>query len=219
MNAPFHSLGRGPLLLLCGAAAIALATFVPDFASASEGAMAPPVISLQTKKVTGAYKTTTKLPGQSSGGGGSGGAKKSGSNGSTVSDSKTMAWVEIQVRNTGDGPARGLTINSSVYVRATNISNSNTSVTWSKVEGSQTVDVDAGRTVTVVTDPVEKDSSISQTASSGKKTSSVTASVSNTDIVGWYIEAVFNNRVMYKSENPNGVRKQAEQAILDQSSN
>jgi len=218
MNAPFRALDRGRLLLLCGAVAVALAGLDSGLAQASVGATAPPVISLQTKKITGTYKTKTTLPGQSSGGG-SGGAKKSSSSNSSVSDSKTTAWVEIQVRNTGDGPAKGLTINTSVYVKATSMSNKDTSVTWTKVEGSQTVDVDAGRTVTVVTDPVEKDSSISQTASSGKKTSSVTASISNTDIVGWYIEAVFNNRVMYKSENPNGVRKQAEQAIADQASN
>lgn len=189
----------------------------PGIARAADApADAPPVISISAKKASGNYNVANKSTVQSGGGG----DKKGGSQSSSTTGTSTKGWVEMTVRNSGKTAAKGLVIKYTVYIQTSTSGDGGSAITWTKADGSQTIDnIDPGKTATVLSDPVQKGSTItenSQGGGGGKKGgggAKTTGSVTNTDIAGWYIEAVYNDKTIFKREEPNGIKKKAETSM------
>jgi len=204
------------MLFLAVGAVLAPAIF-PGLARAGDGPSAPPVISLSAKKGAGKYNLDNKSTVNQGNGTTGGDDKNHRTMTATSSDSKTKAWVDITVRNSGNGAAKGLVINYSLYVQTSTAGHDGSSITWSKTDGSETLDeLGAGKTTLVQTSTVDKDTSISVSTTNGdgkKHAGSTTGSVTNTDIMGWYIEAVLDGKTVFKREEPNGIKKKAEASM------
>jgi hypothetical protein len=219
MNTPLRSHSFGSLLAAGGIMLAAFAWSLPGAALAQSAApSAPPVLSLQAKKVSGNFDVAADHAAQQNSGGKKG---KGGGGASDTTSATTKAWVEITVRNSGDGPANAVVVNYTVYVRTVNSGGGSSGISWSKTDGSETIDnIDPDKADVVLTTPMDKSSSISQSVSSGggggKKGGgggSVSGTASMTDIYGWHIEIVLDGQVVAKNENPTGIKAQVDKSL------
>jgi hypothetical protein len=220
MNTPLRSASFGSLLALGGVlfAATVWSHSGTALVAADAAPVKPPLISLSVKQNEGDYSVATKSAqaqqAQSGGKGGKGGGGGGGGNNSNTNDAKGKAWAEITVRNLG-GPATGLVINWTVYVKTSTAGNGGASITYNKVTGSSTIDLDADKNTLVVSNPITIDSSISSSSGGGggggKKGGGggTTSSSSSTtvQIAGEYVEAVYNGKTVKTAEDPLNAKK------------
>ncbi len=206
MNTPLRSLSFASLLTTGGVLFAAALWFNSGATLDAQNAPAkPPLISLSVKRNQGDYAVAVTAQaaqqgkGGKGGGGGGGGGKGGGGN-TVSSDAKGKSWIEVTVRNLG-GPATGLVVNWNVYVKTSTAASGGASIAWSSLSGSQTVDLDAGKTTLVISDPVTTESNISSTmggGGGGKKGGGGGGGGSSSSTVvqlwGYYVSATYNDK-------------------------
>ncbi len=211
--------------LLASACALLAVDALPSVTFAANTPLPTPTISLAGKVMegeptasttvaaTGGSGTSTTTFGKGGfgkgGPGGPGGAAPTGA--TTMSSAKT--YVEFVVRNTDRNlPATGLTVNWHVYTKTSGVSGGTSTYTMADVSGSKTIDTIAPNGIeTINSDTVEKSSkTVSGGSSSGGggfggfggrpgSGGASTASSTVTLLEGFYIEVLFNNKVIKHS--------------------
>jgi hypothetical protein len=207
MNATPRSVLMSSLVLVAVLAVAALAGR-SNVAHAATVPGAVPLVSIGVEKKNGTFKVA---PSAGSGTGSGTGKSKSGSSNST--DATASKWLEISIRNVGDGDISGLTVNYHVYVRTIASSSTSNTDTLTDSAGSATIDIPHAGVKQVETTPITASFSSSSSSSKSKKVSSSSTSISSTDIAGWYIEVDYNGKpILRPNESPSGIKARYEKS-------
>jgi hypothetical protein len=211
MKATPRSASLNSVLLV---AVLASAAFFLVHANTVRASAAPttvPLVTLHVEPKLGNLKTSTGAA-SSSAASGSGSGDAQGTGGKSKSGTTTAgtqnAWYEITVKNVGEGPITGLTINYHVYVNTITMSKTASDIALSDSNGTVTLDLPFSSSKLVETTPVAKSySSTSNPSTSKKGVSSTSTSTSTTTIAGYYITAVYNGKPIIRPvESPSGIK-------------
>jgi hypothetical protein len=185
------------LLFPIAASVVAFFTLCPTQSLAANAAEPLPVVTFSAQQNSGKYTADNNKPSAATGSS----TKSSGSKTSASSKTNTVTastWVDFTVKNLGESNITGLTVNYIVYVKSISTTKTSSSYSMSAINGTETIDLNAAAKTIVRTDPVDKTISTTNTSSSSKGVKSSSASTSETQIAGWYIELVYKGTILKK---------------------
>lgn len=208
MTTPLHRTKRVPTsIFLAGCSLLTAAYLVAQAASGP-----PIIISIEKNQGNVQHQTTG---GSGSGGGanayGGGGGKKGGGGGSGGGKATTDTGVQtvsytITLRNGTPSLAKGLVVNTHIYTRTANHSNSSSTSSVDDSADSQTVDVPANGKLDIQSKDVSLTNTSSTTpATQGKKGAAGTpaqTTSTNMTVLGIYVEVTFNGKVLAHRSDP-----------------
>ena len=211
MNARLRPISLSLLLLV---AVLALTVHLGGLGSlhAAQSGGAVPLVTIAGQQKTGTYVQNNSKPSGGSNNNNNNNNSNNNSNGKSsnavdeVSATTAKAWVELTVRNVGEGPIKGLTINYHTYVQTINSGGDNSGTTMSDTTGSATIDIPVGGKVLVKTTPIDKSTTSTAHSNSSKGVKSTSATMSMTSIAGWEAEATYNGAVIKREAQPKNIQ-------------